>query len=104
VIHLGTGFKADVYLVGRDPIQLWGLKNARTIDMGDQSLTVAAPEFVVLRKLEFYREGGSEKHLRDIYGILKRQPDLKTSSDLLSKVELLGLTPQWKAALSYRPN
>jgi hypothetical protein len=31
---------------------------------------VAPPEYVVLRKLAFYREGGSEKHLRDIRGIL----------------------------------
>jgi len=27
---------------------------------------VAAPEYVIVRKLEFFREGGSEKHLRDI--------------------------------------
>ena len=27
-------------------------------------------EYVIISKLEFYREGGSEKHLRDIHGIL----------------------------------
>jgi hypothetical protein len=27
---------------------------------------VAPPEYVILRKLEFWREGGSEKHLRDV--------------------------------------
>ena len=28
------------------------------------------PEYVILRKLEFFREGRSEKHLRDIRGML----------------------------------
>jgi hypothetical protein len=28
------------------------------------------PEYVVIKKLEFLREGGSEKHVRDIRGIL----------------------------------
>ncbi len=32
---------------------------------------LAAPEDVIIKKLEFYREGGSEKHLRDIAGMLK---------------------------------
>jgi hypothetical protein len=28
------------------------------------------PEYVILRKLSFYQEGGSEKHVRDIRGVL----------------------------------
>ena len=30
-----------------------------------------APEDLILKKMDAYREGGSEKHLRDITGILK---------------------------------
>lgn len=30
----------------------------------------APPEYVIVRKLEYYREGGSEKHLRDIRSML----------------------------------
>ena len=40
------------------------------IPVSDLPVHVAPPEYVVLRKLAFYREGGSEKHLRDIRGIL----------------------------------
>jgi hypothetical protein len=31
---------------------------------------IAAPEDVIIKKIEFYREGGSEKHIRDIRGIV----------------------------------
>ena len=33
------------------------------------------PEDVIVKKMDFYREGGSEKHLRDITGILKVMGD-----------------------------
>jgi hypothetical protein len=37
----------------------------------DQSANFASPEDVIIKKMEYYKEGGSEKHLRDITGILK---------------------------------
>jgi hypothetical protein len=37
----------------------------------DVSGFAAAPEDAILGKLNYYREGGSDKHLRDIKGILK---------------------------------
>ncbi len=36
---------------------------------------VACPEHVILKKMEYYKEGRHEKHLRDITGILKIQGD-----------------------------
>jgi hypothetical protein len=35
-----------------------------------ESITIAPPEYVILRKLEYFREGGSDKHLRDIRAML----------------------------------
>ena len=40
------------------------------IDLGGSGAWIAPPEYVILRKLEFLREGGSDKHLRDIRFIL----------------------------------
>jgi hypothetical protein len=34
---------------------------------------VAAPEDVILKKLQFFREGGSSKHLRDIASMIQTQ-------------------------------
>jgi hypothetical protein len=70
VIHLETGYKADIYLAGRDPLHAWALPLRRWNEWsGGLSFAVAPPEYVVLRKLEYLREGGSEKHIGDIRAI-----------------------------------
>ena len=70
LIHLASGFKADIYLVGTDPLHAWALPLRRRLNWGHgQHISVAPPEYVVLRKLEYYREGGSAKHPTDIRAI-----------------------------------
>jgi hypothetical protein len=70
LIHHNTGFKADIYLVGDDPLDRWALERRREIPFNDAIMWVAPPEYVIIRKLEFYGEGKSEKHLRDIRAML----------------------------------
>ena len=66
LIHHATGFKADLYLRGQDPLHAWAMARRRRLSLPEGRLWVAPPEYVIVRKLEFYREGRSEKHLRDI--------------------------------------
>jgi hypothetical protein len=66
LIHHETGMKADVYLAARDALHRWGLAHRRRLAFGAGELSLAPPEYVIVRKLEFWREGGSEKHLRDV--------------------------------------
>ena len=59
----------------------WSLLSfSRTRDLpvsADTEVSFASPEDVILKKLEYYREGGSDKHLRDIAGVVKIMgPDL----------------------------
>lgn len=54
---------------------------------------MASPEDVIIKKLEYFREGGSEKHLRDIRGILV-QCELD-SSYLQHWVAQLHLEREW---------
>ena len=70
IIHFESGYKADVYLSADDPFHSWALRKRRSVDIGETPLWLAPPEYVILHKLEFYREGGSDKHLRDIRGML----------------------------------
>lgn len=70
LIHHETGMKADVYPAARDDLHHWGLANRRRVAFGPAELWLAPPEYVIVRKLEFWREGGSEKHLRDVRGML----------------------------------
>jgi hypothetical protein len=66
LIHHATQFKADVYLAARDPLHAWALAHRRRIELEGGGAWIAPPEYVVLRKLEYLREGGSDKHKRDI--------------------------------------
>src|SRR5262245_9499689 len=70
LIHHATGFKADFYPAGRDELNAWGLRLKRQIQFEGEPLSIAPPEYVIVRKLEYFREGGSERHLRDIRSML----------------------------------
>lgn len=71
LIHQLTLHRAGCYLPGQDPLQFWGLKNRRPIELEGRRCWVAPPEAVILTKLEFFREGGSEKHISDIRAVLQ---------------------------------
>lgn len=69
LIHHASGFKADIYLA-YDELHRWALANARAMEVDGVSMQIAPIEYVVIRKLEYFREGGSEKHIRDIRSML----------------------------------
>ena len=66
VIHHETGFKADFFLAGADALNHWAFRHRRRFPIDGVPVGVAPPEHVIVNKLEFFREGGSDKHLRDI--------------------------------------
>jgi hypothetical protein len=97
LIDHATGFKADIY-IAFDELHAWAMTNRRDLALADFPMFVAPPEYVILRKLEYFREGGSQKHLRDIRGILEvsqGQLDLPFIEQWTSK---LGLISQWNTA------
>ena len=54
LIHHATGFKADVYVSGRDELHHWGLANRKSFDVEGEKFWLAPIEYVILRKLEYY--------------------------------------------------
>jgi hypothetical protein len=96
LIHHKTGFKADVYLEGSDPLHRWGLANRKRIQLSaDVSIWLAPAEYVIIRKLEFFREGGSDKHLRDIRNMLPQVSQGLNLAFLETELEARGLTQFW---------
>ena len=94
LIHHATQFKADLYLASRDPLHVWALANRRRIDLDWGKAWLAPPEYVILRKLEFLKEGGQDKHVRDIRFILAA-----TTLDfefLEHEVARLSLEAEWR--------
>lgn len=99
IIHHETGFKADMYIAGDDPLHQWALSRQRKVTLGEATLKVAPPEYVIVRKLEYFREGQSSKHLADIQGILRHQGDGIDHAELRSRIVELGLGDQWQAVV-----
>lgn len=96
IIHHETGHKADIYLCGEDALQRWGMEHVRTIEISNgQSLKIAPPEYVILRKLEYYKEGGSQKHKLDIRGMLAVSGDLLDNRFLAEWVDRLAVRREW---------
>jgi hypothetical protein len=100
IIHHASGLKADIYLVGTDELHAWALRNARRYSVEGIDVCVAPPEYVITRKLEFYREGGSAKHLRDIRSMLSLASDLIDFPTLDTWIRSRGLEAQWSEASS----
>lgn len=95
LIHHETGYKADIYLTGTDPLHAWAMPQRRRVRWGDTlEIAVAPPEYVVLRKLEFYREGHSAKHPADIRAI--REITGVDEAALAPWLERLGLAALWQ--------
>ena len=89
-----TGFKADVYLAC-DDLHAWGLERRRTLVVDDLEVAVAPIEYVIVRKLAYYREGRSAKHVRDIHGMLDVSgPDIDRAV-LEAWIDRLGLRAVW---------
>jgi len=95
LIHHETGMKADLYLAGEDELHRWALSRRRAILFEAEQVWVAPPEYVILRKLEYYREGGSEKHLRDIAGMLDLSSEQIDFPQLDGFVRRYGLEKEW---------
>lgn len=56
--------------------------------------------FLIIRKLQFFREGGSQKHLRDISRMLTSLGDDWCRDDLNSFIRDNHLDEEWKRTLS----
>ena len=98
LIHHETGFKADIYTVGADELHHWAMSRRIQIQVERESVWVAPPEYVILRKLEYYREGKSEKHLRDIASMTELSSAQIDLEELQSKIKAYSLEKQWKEA------
>lgn len=98
LIHHETGFKADVYTMGRDELHRWAMMNRRKVDYEGESIWVGPIEYVIIRKLQYYREGKSDKHLRDIAGMLLVSSQLIDFESLGERIRQYDLSGEWASA------
>jgi hypothetical protein len=105
LIHHESGYKADMYPFTGDPLHIWAIKNRRRLSMNhDLQIWVAPPEYVIIRKLQYFKEGGSQKNLSDVKKMLDSS-DLKIDYAIITEwIETRSLKKEWAKAQSFDEN
>ena len=97
LLHITEGVKADIIIPKDSEFNQSRLQRCRPARVGSRgTANVASPEDVILKKLEYYREGLSEKHLRDIGGILQISSSIIDYTYISDWVVRLHLENQWQ--------
>lgn len=96
VIHADSSLKADFFTVNRDEFHAWAFRNLRHYSVRGAEVSLAPPEYVIVRKLEYFREGGSDKHLRDIRGMLNVSGPQISQTDLQEWIQRRGVAAEWQ--------
>ena len=95
LIHIPSGLKADLYPGNRDATFAWAWQNRLTENTPQGPIHIAPVEYIILWKMIFYKEGKSEKHLRDIQRILDILPFVRHQAFLDSNIKTHSLEAIW---------
>jgi hypothetical protein len=98
IIHPGSGIKVDMIIRQDTPFDKSRFGRVHRIYPAESyQANFAAPEDVIIKKMEYYKAGGSEKHLRDIAGILKISGEMVNRDYITEWAKRLDLTEVWIA-------
>jgi len=98
LIHPGSGLKVDVILYQDtrfDRSRFSRSKRIQPVEGYQANFATAAN--VIIKKMEYYKKGGPDKHLRDITGILKVSGRDVDREYIITWAKKLRLMKIWKA-------
>lgn len=100
VIHFRSSNKIDFMIAGRSDWASRQLARRQRVKFAqDIEGFVAAPEDVIIGKLVYYHDGGSEKHLRDIASILSQDEGDIDRLYIAEVANQLGIASVWQRFL-----
>lgn len=100
IIHPTSGLKIDIIVKKKSVYVDSQFERRKKIALSkEKEIDFAAPEDVILMKMEYYRMGASEKHIRDITGMLKISKDIIDQKYISLWAKRLGLEDIWEAIL-----
>ncbi len=102
IIHPTSGLKVDVIVPPRSEFMLSERARVRRITSeGEYSAWFASPEDVILNKLIYFQLGGgeSQKHLRDIGGMVKLLAEKLDRVYIDHWADRLGVMDEWQWTL-----
>jgi hypothetical protein len=91
-----------VCLLGEDPLHAWAFHRRVRISLEEEgAIWLARPEYVVVRKLQYHQESGSERHLRDVAAMLEISRETIDMPEVEGWAHRLGLEEALRAAGSF---
>ena len=99
LIHIPQNLKADIYLSAEHPMQNWAMARRRPLLTDGETIHIAPPEYIIIHKLGFWKEGGSEKHLHDIRGMLEISAATIDQTVITHRAAAYGLSDYWQRCL-----
>ncbi len=103
-VHLASGVKVDIFVVGADRFDAHRVASGGPVRVGEEPgavLRVDTAEHTVLRKLEWFRRGGevSDRQWRDVVGVLRAQGARLDRRELAAWADGLGVADLLARAL-----
>ena len=96
IVHPESGLKIDVMVFKDTPFDESRLNRAKMVrPEGGGPVMMAAAEDIILKKLEFYKEGGSDKHTRDIASMFRVSGEQIDVAYIERWVPRIGVTREW---------
>ena len=86
IYHHDSGLRADVYLSAVKPFARWAMTRRQQVPFEGVPVWLVPPEYIIVHKLEFRREGGSPK--------LAMTPIDRSLVE--EEIARRGLGPQWQ--------
>jgi hypothetical protein len=98
VIHPASGLKIDFIVLSDSDFDQSRRQRRRQLSvLADGPTWFASPEDVILKKMVYFEEGGSDKHLRDIAGMLLLQGNRIDRDYVAQWAKLLGVEAVWRS-------
>ena len=102
LIHHQSGFKADIYTSGREDAPSLGAGARPPGREEGETITLAPPEYVIVRKLQFFRAGPVHQSIwRDVGRMLFGLGENWDREALNAVIREHGLQEEWQAALAF---
>ena len=97
IIHPLSGLKIDLMVPTDSLFNRSRFQRAKKARPGaDYEAMFASPEDIILKKMEYFQKGGSDKHLRDIAGILKISGETLDEEYIEGWADTMGLETLWR--------
>ena len=100
IIHPTSGYKVDIFICGQDAYGRSQLSRRRRLEASNgEHAFFASPEDVIIKKMEYFKIGQSERQFRDIVGMLRVQGEQVDRSYIRQWAARMDLTEVWEVVL-----